>query len=43
MISKVFLIYLSSIQMGAVNSTGWGTEGGQNLVHVLRKLARGNR
>ncbi|KAB5586804.1 hypothetical protein PHYPO_G00005730 [Pangasianodon hypophthalmus] len=29
--------------MGAVDSAGWGTEGGQSLVHVLRKLARGNR
>lgn len=43
MISKVFLIHLFPTQMGAVDSTGWGTEGGQNLVHVLRKLARGNR
>lgn len=29
--------------MGAVDSTSWGTEGGQNLMHVLRKLAHDNR
>ncbi|XP_060726102.1 serine/threonine-protein kinase ULK4 [Tachysurus vachellii] len=29
--------------MGTVDGAGWATEGGQSLVQVLQKLARGNR
>ncbi|KAM9488268.1 serine/threonine-protein kinase ULK4 [Clarias gariepinus] len=29
--------------MGAVDSAGWGTEGGQNLVQLLQNLVCGNR
>ncbi|KAK3572051.1 hypothetical protein QTP86_022280 [Hemibagrus guttatus] len=29
--------------MGTMDTAGWGTEGGQSLVQVLRKLARVNR